>query len=186
MINCPVIVIGPPRSGTTMVAGVLQDFFGVLMDGSPLPPPQHLHKLRWLEDSRLVEMNTLFELKMIKLNAWTRRFKRFIRGMEKQAKGGLWGFKDPRLVPVLGYALSFFKSPTIVRCHRDRDMVINSYTTKLKWEKDEAEKYYDTREVMLDIQLKNRVHYRINFGEYVTEEEIMEFFQSGEMLRHAA
>ena len=181
MKNYPVIVIGLPRTGTTTIARVLNDFFGVLMDGNPMPPPQHLHKFRWFEDRRLIEMNWLLQNNFIKLNAWTRRFKRFIRAMEKARPE--WGFKDPRIIPVFSYALSFFKSPTIIRTWRPKKLVMNSYIEKLKWEPEYANKFYDTHEAMLTKQI-NRPHYRIEFGREISEEEIFEMLNGSLYLRH--
>ena len=189
MFNSPVIVIGPPRSGTTMTARVLQDWFGILMDGAPMKPDKVINPYGWYEDARLVQMNSLFlngqmgRTLDIRLKAWTRRFKRFIRSMEKFDRP--WGFKDPRIVPLFSYALTFFKSPTIIRCHRPKEMVVKSYIEKLKWDEQTALRRYDNDEQSLDIQLKNRMHYRIDFKDYVSEEQILNFFQDTEIIRHA-
>ena len=185
MFNSPVIVIGPPRSGTTMTARVLQEWFGILMDGSPMRPNKVINPYGWYEDSRLVQANMLFLNKHIPLHAWTRRFKRFIRAMEKRSS--LWGFKDPRLIPLLTYALTFFKSPTIIRCHRKKELVIKSYVEKLKWEDEKAIKHYEWSEKSLNQQLRNRVHYRLNFNDKeITEEEVLDFFNDIEVIRYAA
>lgn len=184
MQNYPVIVIGLPRTGTTMVARVLNDFFGILMDGSPVPPPEQLHKFRWFEDRRLIEMNWLLQNKCIKINAWTRRFKRFIRAMEKA--NPQWGFKDPRILPIFSYALSFFKSPTIIRTNRPKDLVTKSYIEKLKWEPEIADKYYGSISAFLDDILKSRPHYRVDFDVEVSEEVVLQMFQDTEILRYDA
>lgn len=182
----PIIVIGPPRSGTTMVASVLQNWFGVLMDGAPKPSSELLHPLGFLEDSRLVEANHLYLTGVIPINAWTRRFRRFVRAMKRQTKNGLWGFKDPRLIPLLTYSLSFFDRATILRCHRRKELCVKSYVEKLDWSKEKSIKYWNNAEESLDRQLKNKPHYRIDFDEIVTEEQIIELLTSGAVLRHAA
>jgi hypothetical protein len=190
MFNSPTIVIGPPRSGTTMTAKVLQEWFGILMDGAPMRPDKVINPYGWMEDTRLVQANSLFlEGRMgrtpkIRLGAWTRRFKRYILQMEKRDRP--WGFKDPRIIPLFSYALTFFKSPTVIRCHRPKEMVVKSYVEKLKWDKEIASKRYDSDEKSLDMQLKTRLHYRIDFKEYVSEEQILDFFQNTEIIRHAA
>jgi hypothetical protein len=184
MLNSPVIVIGPPRSGTTMTAKVLQNWVGILMDGKPIKPDDIINPYGWYEDARLVEANMLFLNGTIKINAWTRRFKRFIRAMEKFNRP--WGFKDPRIIPLFTYALSFFKSPTIIRCHRPKEMVVKSYIEKLKWAEDVANKRYDNDEKSLDMQLKNRIHMKFDFTSYITEEQVMEFLQDMTIIRYAA
>jgi len=181
MFNYPVIVIGPPRSGTTMTARTLQQWFGILMDGAPMRPHPIINPYGWYEDSRLVKANVLFLEKRIHIRAWRRRFKRFIRAMEKRSIA--WGFKDPRIIPLFTYALSFFKSPTIIRCHRDKESVVKSFQEKLGWTEEYGEKRYDNDEKSLDIQLKNRQHYRIDFYGVVTEEQVLEFFNGFEILR---
>ena len=181
-MNSPVIVIGPPRSGTTMTARVLQDWMGIIMDGAPMLPDRTINPFGWYEDSRIVEANHLFLNRNISINAWTRRFKRYIRAMVKLNRP--WGFKDPRIIPLLSYALTFFKSPTVIRCHRKKALVVNSYIKKLGWTEEESERRYDRDEQSLDEQLKNITHMRIDFDNYISEETVIEFFKSHTILRY--
>lgn len=167
-----------------MTARVLQEWLGVIMDGRPMRPDKVINPYGWYEDSRLVQANMLFAQGTIPISAWTRRFKRFIRAMEKLNRP--WGFKDPRIIPLLSYVLSFFRSPTIIRCHRPKEMVVKSYIEKLKWDKEKASRRYDNDERSLDMQLSNYIHYRIDFNDYVSEEQIMDFFQNTEIIRYAA
>ena len=154
---------------------------GIVMDGRPMRPDKVINPYGWYEDARLVQANTLFMQGSIKINAWTRRFKRFIRAMEKLNRP--WGFKDPRIIPLLSYALSFFKNPLIIRCHRPKEWVVKSYVEKLKWTEEQANKRYDNDEMSLDKQLKNRTHLRFNFTEYIAEEQVMEFLQDITIVR---
>lgn len=182
MFNYPVIVIGQPRSGTTMTARVLQDI-GVKMDCRPMRPDNVINPYGWFEDYELVEANTLLLNGTIPIKAWTRRFKRFIR---KRSKNITWGFKDPRLIPIFNYALSFFNSPTIIRCHRPKERVIKSQIKKLGWKRDYAEERWDDEENILNKTLKNKQHFRFNFDEYISEEKIKDFFQDFEVIRNVA
>lgn len=183
ILNSPVIVIGSPRSGTTTVARVMQNWLGIVMDASPMKPDKVINPYGWYEDSRLVEMNRLYYLGMIKLNAWARRFKRYIRAMEKLDRP--WGFKDPRIIPVFGYALSFFKSPTIIRVRRDRKLVIASQMGKLGRTAEKAERLYDKEQQALDRTLNHRDHYLIDFaGGVVSEEQILGLFEATEVTRN--
>jgi len=181
MFNSPIIVIGPPRSGTTMTARVLQEWFGILMDGAPVTPPKNVHKYNWLEDSRLIEMNNLLRNGTIKLNAWTRRFKRFIRSMQKLNRP--WGFKDPRIIPVFSYALTFFDMPIVVRCCRPRHLIIDSCVKKLEWPRESAENYIRYAEAKIDLALKNYQHYKIDFSKYMDEENLISIFENSNLLR---
>ena len=184
MIGCPIIVIGPPRSGTTMVARVLQEWFGVLMDGKPMKPDPVVNPYGWFEDSRLAESSNLFLQGLISCQAWDRRFRRFIHSMERKQKP--WGFKDPRMVPFFSHVLSFFPSRTVIRCHRRKSLVIASYVEKLGWTEAVASDRYDRDEKMLDDHLNGIVHMRIDFKDNATEEELIELFRSNMVLRDAA
>ena len=160
------------------------------MDKAPLPPHAIIHPNGFYEDARLVEANMLFlhghggRTPEIRLRAWTRRFKRYFKSMQKLKRP--WGFKDPRLIPLLAYALSFFNSPIIIRCHRPRAMVIKSYIEKLNWQPPAAAAHYDRDEANLDIILKNIDHIRFDFDSYISEEKIIAFLQNLKVIRHGA
>lgn len=184
MKGYPIIVIGPPRSGTTMVARVLQEWFGVLMDGKPMRSDKTINPYGWFEDSRLAEASNLLLQGVISGSAWDRRFKRFIHSMQKRSH--VWGFKDPRMVPFFGHVLSFFETRTIIRCHRSKKLVVESYKSKLGWTEEESNFRYDRDERMLDEQLKYIPHFRIDFENNVREEDVIELFRSNMVLRDAA
>ena len=182
MLNSPVIVIGPPRSGTTITAKVLQHWLGIAMDSMPMRPDKVINPHGWYEDMRLVRMNSLFLDGTINLRAWRRRFRTYIRQMKKQNRP--WGFKDPRIIPMLGHALTYFESPTLVRCCRPKELVVESMMGKLGWTEEVAKKRYEADNKQLDWIIGNRPHFRLDFGEYITEEEILEFFKGAMVLRY--
>jgi hypothetical protein len=159
-----------------MTARVLQEWFGIVMDDRPLKPDKKINPYGWYEDARLVEANVLFHMGCIKMNAWTRRFKRFIRARERLNRP--WGFKDPRLVPLFTYAHSFFKTPAVIRCHRPKELVVKSYIETLGWPEEYAKRRYDGDEKSLEMQLGNITHYRIDFTGHVTEERVLDFFRN--------
>jgi len=166
-----------------MTAQVLQEWYGILMDGSPMKKHPIINPYGWYEDFRLVTANMLFFEGSIPLHAWTRRFKRFIRAMKKT--GMPWGFKDPRIIPLLGYALSFFDKPIIIRCYRPKDFVVDSYIKKLGWESEYASIRYDRDENLLDKYLKNYTHFRFNFYEHISEMEIINYLDNMEFVKYA-
>ncbi len=184
MFNYPVIVIGHPRSGTTTTARVLQEWFGVQMDTAPLKPNETINKYGWLEDGRLVYANTQLATKQIDIKKWTSLFRRFIRIREKQSP--TWGFKDPRIVPLLGYALRFFKTPTIIRCCRPKELVVKSCVDRLKWTEEKSNESYDKFDQILNRVLYNRVHYLIDFKGEVKEDTIINMFSDTNILRYAS
>jgi len=108
---------------------------------------------------------------------------RFIRAMKKT--GMPWGFKDPRIIPLLGYALSFFDKPIIIRCYRPKDFVVDSYIKKLGWESEYASIRYDRDENLLDKYLKNYTHFRFNFYEHISEMEIINYLDNMEFVKYA-
>lgn len=180
----PVVVVGPPRCGTTMVARVLHEFFGVLMTKREILPPKELEHVRWYEDIRLIEACSLLLENIITLQQWTRRYKRFIRSMQRTRLE--WGFKEPRITPILAYALSFFKHPTVIRCHRPKEPTVKSYIKKLGWKPEVAEKHYDTYEQILDHHLRDRTYYRIDFSRIIHEEELIELLSDTMVYRYAS
>ena len=177
MFNYPIIVVGPPRSGTSTTAEILQHNFGVLMEMYRQPGIYHTNPDGRFEDLRLIEMNSLAE--RIGKMAWTRRFKRFIRSMSKTSYQ--WGFKDPRIIPILPYALSFFDHPTIIRCHRPEEKVVASYMRHFKWTEKESIGLYRQDERLLDRTLANINHIRFDFNEYISREKITEFLSGLEL-----
>ena len=171
MYNYPIIVIGPPRSGTSTTAEVLQHDFGVLMEMYVQPGIYKTNPDGRFEDLRLIEMNSLAG--RIGKMAWTRRFKRFIRSMSKASYQ--WGFKDPRIIPLLPYALSFFDHPTVIRCHRPEEKVVASYIRHFEWTEEDSIKRYKQDETMLDRALKNTNHLRFDFNDYIEKDKITDF-----------
>lgn len=93
---------------------------------------------------------------------------------ERKQKGIPWGFKDPDASHFLGLYLSFFKEPRIIRCTRDKRLVVNSLMTKLGHTKERAENVWEMKEMILDNLLSRRNHLVIHFGEgHLKDEEII-------------
>jgi len=140
------------------------------------PNIEHTNPDGRFEDLRLIEMNSLAS--RIGKMAWTRRFKRFIRSMQKHSYQ--WGFKDPRLIPILPYALSFFDHPTVIRCHRPQEKVASSYMRHFNWNEEDSVNRYKNDERMLDRFLMDRMHIRFDFNEYTDKERIIDFLSGFE------
>jgi len=172
----PVIVIGPPRSGTSAVARTLHNHLGVSMDGRP-KKKDFRQSDGWFEDLRLVEANVLFFNKNISLAAWTRRFKRFIRARIKES-GGVWGFKDPRMIRILRYALTFFNGCLIVRCHMEKEKCTKSQVATLNWTQSYANDRYDADERILSEQLKGIPHVCIDMTNYIPDKQLISILEN--------
>jgi len=164
----PIIVIGIPRSGTTNVARLLHNHFGVFM-GHKFWNPGFAGPDGTYEDLRLMEMNQLFDLGLIKIEPWKRRFRRFVKSRQKLQKP--WGFKDPRLIHVLPVALSFFEHPLIIRCERHKEYVMHSQTTKLGWKREDAEAFYDNAQKIMDHVLGGQNYLLVHYPEGVRHKD---------------
>jgi len=85
-----------------------------------------------------------------------------------------WGFKDPEATHFLGLYLSFFKNPKIIRCSRDKKLVVNSLICCFGYTREYAETMWGMKETILDNILSGRNHLAIHFGkERVDDESIV-------------
>jgi hypothetical protein len=184
MLNYPVIVIGPPRSGTTSVARMLQEWYGILMDGDPKPVHPIINPHGWFEDRRLEIATNMYYDGKITIEGWMMKVLDFGQSMRRINKA--WGMKDPMLVPFLSLITRLFDESTIIRCHRPKELVVASMMKKLGWAEKNASDRYDRDERMLNEQLKDRPHYRIDFDKHIAEEIIIDLFENSMVLRNVA
>lgn len=153
--SCPVIVIGPPRSGTSTIARILSNYFGIKM-GTLFMTTDMRNPGGYYEDIDLVKANDEFMMGKITLPQWSEKMLAFIKKMlELQTP---WGFKDPRACIFFGQILSFFDNPTIIRCHRKEGLVIKSLEEYFNFKREQAQQLYFKSEKTLDRVLKGRFH----------------------------
>ena len=132
----PVIVIGSPRSGTSIVARLLQEELGVMMDEGPIRKDKH-NPYGYYEDQKLIAINKVVlnrwqmgsnnEQKIDK--EWAIRFAQWI--VMRAGKYEKWGFKEPRMVGFIQWTLQFFNKPVFIWTIRKEEQIIKSQVDKL-------------------------------------------------------
>ena len=130
-----VIVIGPPRSGTSVVARLLQDNLGVMMDEGPIQKDEG-NPLGYYEDHRVTNIfnGLISRWKMGKAQVnkidpvWAIEFSKWV--VYRSMKYKLCGFKEPRCVGVLGWVTQFFKDARWIVCDRSDEQIIKSQVDK--------------------------------------------------------
>lgn len=183
----PIIVIGPPRSGTSNMARIIQEEFGVLMDGKPFAKHDDVWPEGAYEDARLaIASNNLLRSRGNErdFRAFERRFRRFKKSMIERSNGK-WGFKDPRIIPFFPFVLSLLDQYTIIRCHRKMQLVVKSMVQKFGWTERYAASRYARHESLLDRFLANVAHIRVNIQderEY-DEDRIIDFLEHSVVVR---
>lgn len=157
----PFIVVGTGRSGTSLVARLLHKKLNIYM-GENFTPPDEANPEGSFEDIEFVYPNKKFLSGRINFKEWNNEIKTIVK--KRQKLGQKWGFKDPTTTNILGFYLELFDNPGIIRCVRDRELVIKSFQRCYGWSEKKAEKLWWTREKVLDRLLKGRKHLVINFA----------------------
>lgn len=132
-----VIVVGPMRSGTSMVAGILSKI-GVDM-GEDAWHKSRANPTGYFEDVDFFQLNeAILEAAggdrrdppsrkdiLRKKELFNERVKELIDSKEKE----LWGWKDPRNVLTIDIYIEHIDNPYIIICSRELDSIILSYST---------------------------------------------------------
>jgi hypothetical protein len=183
MIVSPVIIIGTPRSGTSVTAKWLIENYGVVMtvDGY-YADNEKLHGIKdTYEDGVVVNCNSLLNQGIISHKIYRKRMKRFFKRLREKANNKPWGFKDPRLTNGLPWIVKYFNGNlTIIRTKRRAELVMRSMIEKINFTPQKAadtingyEKFY--RKVLNGLPI-----IEVNFDgiEKVPEDFVNSFDQS--------
>ena len=168
MLCDPYIVIGTGRSGTSTVARVLCEEMNVFM-GNEFRKPDKNNPSGYWEDVEFAGPNwRLLNGKTV----YPKWVEEVFSVIDSRMKLGVhWGFKDPDATHFLGLYLSFFKTPKIIRCSRDRELVVKSLMRCFRHERKLAESIFDMKELALDNILAERDHLVVNFSEQLVGDE---------------
>jgi hypothetical protein len=164
----PIIVVGPGRSGTTVVARLLHERLGISMGDRFRSDPEGKC---YYEDLDFRDLNRHFMDGVLNFNEWLQATERniFIRKATEQP----WGFKDPRASYIMGMYFMFFRDPLFVRCRRDRNDVAKSMSKNYGWPMESALNVARERDVALDGFLRGREVLGLYFDEWQDEEELL-------------
>jgi hypothetical protein len=136
-----VVIVTMPRSGSSLLAGILQ-CLGVWMGKEEdLRVGNHLNKYGCYENQDFIALseNMLFNAK--KMPDHSRRFDEDDEIMEhvvkkigdkikkviKESERELWGFKNPTIIYTLPYFHQYLTNPYYIRLNRDLDSIARSF-----------------------------------------------------------
>ena len=129
----PVVVIGPPRSGTSVIARLLQEELGVMMDEGPIAKrPQNPDGL--YEDKELIRINEIAmrgwkpEVENKMNMQWATQFAAFVAN--RMQRYDRWGFKDPRMVALIPWMKQFLIDAIWIVPIRKQKDIAKSLITK--------------------------------------------------------
>jgi len=166
----PYIVVGTGRSGTSTVARILHEKLNVFM-GERLKSADGFNPQGYYEDEEFKSLDMSFHDDGLAEKDWLRGVLNLIE--KRNAMGKRWGFKL-LLAHLLGQYLALFDNPKIIRCVRDKELVLKSLMRCYGMDKAEAEEFWYIREKPLDRILAGRKHLVIDFGaERLEDQEIM-------------
>lgn len=148
----PVLVVGPGRSGTSVVAELLHRR-GVSMGRRFESPPPANPRGTW-EDLDFRDLHVAYHRGEITL----RDLRIQIMALDASRREP-WGLKDPRLTHHVGLYLSWLSPPVgIVYCHRDPAVVVKSLRRHYHTPLDQAQAQTRTR-ILMCRRLLNAVRY---------------------------
>jgi len=163
-------VVGPGRSGTTLVAKILHERLNVYMGQRFRNDPEGKC---YFEDLDFRDLNRHFMDGRVVFNDWLINTEKLI--YNRNNMGRLWGFKDPRASYIMGMYLSFFDiPPKFLRCKRDQHAVAQSMTKNYGWPPERALQVAMERDRALDRVLVNQIKVEMDFSEWRTDDWVVE------------
>lgn len=128
-----IFVVGPGRCGSSAVARVLHES-GVNM-GTVFREPDEHNPDGYFEDMEFKVVNCLFLDGSIALPDFRHRITQLV-GRRKEP----WGFKDPRLCFLLPFYLDICPDAEVIRCHRRKTQIAESFNRCYGWDEEEVER----------------------------------------------
>jgi len=168
----PYFVIGTGRCGTSTVARILHEHFKIPMalDEGRLRKFHHTNPKGAYEDWDIYNMNRWLADGKIGLREWFALCDHHI--LARRRKFEAWGWKDILTTSLLGQILLFFDDPPrIIRCQRDRRLVLKSMVKNFVKDRQEAEYQHDSGVLQLNRILQYVPHIIIDFGSETKPDE---------------
>jgi len=165
MRPAPYLVVGPGRCGSSTVARLLHEHFGVCMGYDFLPPDQDQNPDGNYEDMHIVQIHKALILGHLNYREWIFNLQQIIYNRVTKKKP--WGLKDPIMSYFISWWITFFDDcPRIIRCKRDEKLVLKSM--EKAWDEvnhiEEAKSLYKGREWCISHTLQYFPHLVVDFG----------------------
>ena len=149
MSHYPIIVIGPARSATSTVAGILHDQCGVCM-GKELRAANEHNPNGYYEDMPIQRLHVALGYRKVDARQYQGRMAAI--ALERAARGA-WGFKDPTACRVIRHVIRAFPGATYIRCVRPYAQVLASQLRIYPATRESIEAGIKRDEAMLDKHL---------------------------------
>ncbi|MFX0141840.1 MAG: hypothetical protein ACFFDN_49845 [Candidatus Hodarchaeota archaeon] len=163
------LIVGVGNSGTSITGKILHERFNVSMGNGFIPAGVEGYTKYEDKDFSILNENVLKG--NINLPFFVTQLEELIKTKNEQYEK--WGVKDPKLAYLLGLYLSVIKNPIIIRCDRDKELVVKSFMKNYGWDKEKASGIYDDRTMRLDNALNDIDHLIIDFTEFRSDEDII-------------
>ena len=174
----PIIVVGSPRSGTSVVTRLLQENLGIMMDEGPIKKNQH-NPNGYYEDEKLMAINKgVMDRWQVGTNnekrmdpEWAISFAGW--ATERASKYEKWGFKEPRMIGFINWTLQFFNNPTFIWTIRKDEQIIKSQVEKLGYMPVIARKGVAAYRELITKHLSDKNLHRIDLSNYRSEKKLI-------------
>lgn len=141
-----VVVLGMPRSGSSLLAGILHRLGVWMGEDEDLNVGKHLNKYGCYENQSFIALNEniLFQAKRVPdhsrrlsdndgliesvVKSYEGKIKNLIRNNERE----LWGFKNPTIIYTLPYFCKHLTNPYYICLSRDTDSIARSFLMTAK------------------------------------------------------
>ncbi|NHJ86755.1 MAG: hypothetical protein FK734_14925 [Asgard group archaeon] len=135
-----VIVLTQPRSGSSLLAGILHRLGVKMGPDEEMELSQHKNKFGSYEDQAWLKLNhnMLYSAKRLmlywkrfddsdgKIEKTVNKYENQIVNLIRKSEKELWGFKEAVIIYTLPYFHHHFKNPYYIVLHRDSESVANS------------------------------------------------------------
>lgn len=174
----PIIVTGPPHSGTSVVARLLQTRLGVMMDEGPLRCDEH-KPFGYYEDRQIIDINRLacdYLMARVGTGAeqvplqWATSFAAWLA--YRNDKYDQWGWKDPTSVALAKHMHQFFAGPVWIVCTRTDEQIIKGQMEKEGFPEAVAVQGLKAYKDLIQRELDGQCHY-LDLSEYRAENDLV-------------
>lgn len=175
-----IIILGMHRSGTSMVAGVL-NILGVNM-GKNLIGPDWSNPLGHFENIEFVRLND--EILKEAGGSWDNppkreeiltqkgKFSLQIKNLIEKEKSEIWGWKDPRTSLTIELYLPYLENPYFIVCYRDSEKIAHSLEKRNKMKIEKGMKLSE----VYNSRIKNFFQSNLNFKKLeLSYEKVIEY-----------
>lgn len=136
-----VVILSMPRSGSSLLAGILHHLGVWMGEEKDLKSGKHLNKYGCFENRSFISMNEnlLFQCKLLidqsrrvydhqeMMKRAVKKYELWIKKIIRDNERSLWGFKNPNIIYSLPYFHHLLRNPYYIRLNRSVNSIANSF-----------------------------------------------------------